>query len=456
MPHTAPCERLNSRPRNRTEGAAVPAMLRRAIGLHMVAAMLASANPAVAADPLSGKALYDDVLRYDGFGPHRYGSAGAAQAFDWIAGELARAGLAVSSQSFTMDRQYDFEAGSLSVDGQTVAVMPHWWIPEPLASFSLSAPIAAAGDASGRFVGVSLPFDRAAYLTQAHRAALDEAFARRPAAVLLTIDHPSGEIYTYNVDQEGKSWPVPVILVAARDKALLDGAQQAGRPVAVDIKGRYRREVAGRNVIGRLDRGLNRSAGGRSIAVSTPVTSWFTSTCERAPGIAGFLAMARLANTLADADLVFVATAGHEIGHGGMAQFIRSQAPPPASTLAWAHFGASLACHEWRRDGERWVAGSAVDARLRVIARSQSMDDLVRRHFRGIVGASLVGDKAAVGELRDVHAAGYPNFFGMAGLHGLFHTPADSAAGTNPESLEPIARAFAGALGEAAALTSAR
>jgi hypothetical protein len=451
MPHIAPCERLNSRLRSRTEGAAVPAMLRRAIGLHMVAAMLASANPAVAADPLSGKSLYDDVLRYDGFGPHRYGSAGAAQAFDWIAGELARAGLAVSSQSFTMDRQYDFEAGSLSVDGQTVAVMPHWWIPEPLASFSLSAPIAAAGDASGRFVRVSLPFDRAAYLTQAHRAALDEAFARRPAAVLLTIDHPSGEIYTYNVDQEGKPWPVPVILVAAHDKALLDGAQQAGRLVAVDIKGRYRREVAGRNVIGRLDRGLNRSAGGRSIVVSTPVTSWFTSTCERAPGIAGFLAMARLANTLADADLVFVATAGHEIGHGGMEQFIRSQAPPPAATLAWAHFGASLACHEWRRDGERWVAGSAVDARQRVIARSQSMDDLVRRHFGGIAGASLVGDKAAVGELRDVHAAGYPNFFGMAGLHGLFHTPADSAAGTGPDSLEPIARAFAGALREAAA-----
>ena len=36
-----------------------------------------------------------------------------------------------------------------------------------------------------------------------------------------------------------------------------------------------------------------------------------------------------------------------------------------------------------------------------------------------------------------------PNFFGMAGLHGLFHTPADSAAGTGPEILEPVVRAFA-------------
>ena len=79
------------------------------------------------------------------------------------------------------------------------------------------------------------------------------------------------------------------------------------------------------------------------------------------------------------------------------------------------------------------------------------MDDLVRRHFGVVVGTSLVGDKAAVGELRDVHAAGYPNFFGMAGLHGLFHTPADSAAGAGPDGLEPVARAFAGALGEVAA-----
>ena len=53
-----------------------------------------------------------------------------------------------------------------------------------------------------------------------------------------------------------------------------------------------------------------------------------------------------------------------------------------------------------------------------------------------------------LGELRDVHAAGYPNFFGMAGLHGLFHTPADSAAGTGPEILEPVVGAFAATLTE--------
>ena len=173
---------------------------------------------------------------------------------------------------------------------------------------------------------------------------LETAFARRPAAVLLTIDHPSGEIFTYNVDQKAKPWPVPVILVAPNDQPLLDRAQQSGRPVSVAVQGAWRHDVPGRNVVARLDRGQNRG-GGRWLVVSTPVTSWFTSSCERGPGIAGFLAMARLATTRwPDADLVFVATAGHEIGHGGMEQFLHAGAPRTDATLAWAHFGASLAC----------------------------------------------------------------------------------------------------------------
>jgi hypothetical protein len=48
--------------------------------------------------------------------------------------------------------------------------------------------------------------------------------------------------------------------------------------------------------------------------------------------------------------------------------------------------------------------------------------------------------------LRDVHAAGYPNFFGMAGRHRFFHTPADDVFSTGPEILEPVARAFADAV----------
>ncbi|MFO1159723.1 MAG: hypothetical protein U1E60_12860 [Reyranellaceae bacterium] len=399
-------------------------------------------NPALAADPMAGSTLYADVQRYDGFGPHRYGSPGAEQALAWIAGELERAGLAVSSQRFSLSRQYELESGTLTVDGDARTVVPQWWIPEAQASFSLTAPIATHGDGSadGSFIRADLAFDRGAYLNAQHRAAIEAALARRPAAVLLTIDHPSGEIFTYNVDQKQKPWSKPVILVAPKDLPLIEAAQRAGRPVSVSVRGAWRHDVPGHNVMARLQRP---SGNGKWIVVSTPVTSWFTSTCERGPGIAGFLAVARLASTRwPQVNFAFVATAGHEIGHGGMEHFLHDGAPPADATLAWAHFGASLACFEWRRDNRKWITDRKLDPRQRVILRSQPMDEIVARRFNDIAGQPQVGERAGVGELRDVLAAGYPRFFGMAGTHQFFHTPADSAAATGPEILEPVIRAF--------------
>ena len=57
-----------------------------------------------------------------------------------------------------------------------------------------------------------------------------------------------------------------------------------------------------------------------------------------------------------------------------------------------------------------------------------------------------MAEKAAIGELREVHGAGYANFFGMAGSHKFFHTPADSAAAVDPALLSPMAKAFADTL----------
>ena len=399
-------------------------------------------HPALAADPLAGSALYADVQHYDAFGVHRYGSPGAELAMGWIAAELERAGLVVSSQPFTLPRQYELESGTLSVGGESRSVVPQWWIPEVQASFSLTAPIAAAGNdpAERKLVRANLAFDRGAYLNDQHRGAISAALARRPAAVLLTIDHPSGEIFTYNVDQKEEPWPVPVILVAPRDRPLLDAAERDGNPVSVAVRGAWRRDVPGRNVIARLRRNRDDQSW---IVVSTPVTTWFTSTGERGPGIAGFLAIARVAAARwPRANFVFVATAGHEVGHGGMEQFLRDGAPSPDATLAWVHLGASLACFDWLRENGRWITDRTVDSRVRVILRSEAMDAIVARRFESIAGQPLIGERAGLGELREVRAAGYPRFFGMAALHTFFHTPADSAATTGPEILEPVIRAF--------------
>ena len=410
-----------------------------------IASVTSLGASAQAADPLAGSALYDDVKHYESFGIHRYGSAGANMALDWLASRLQDAGLTVEQQRFSMDRQYFLDSGTMAIGGKTISVLPQWWMPEAKASFELSAPIAAEnGDASGKFVRLHLAYDQGAYLNKRHRDAINAALERKPAAILLTIGHPSGEIFTYNVAQSDAAWPVPVILVAPKDEALLEAAEQAGSAITVSVKGHYGRDVEGRNVIGRLDRGKD-----LTVVVSTPVTSWFTSTCERGPGIAMFLATASLAaKSLPEANFVFVATAGHEIGHGGMEFFLHDKAPKPDVRVVWVHYGASLACYRQPVNADHPEMAPEVDARLRFLGTSESLAATAVRAFATVETIKMIGDQAAVGELRDIKRAGYPNFFGMFGLHPLFHTPLDSAEMTGPAALEPVARAFAAAITE--------
>ncbi len=396
-------------------------------------------------DPLSGASLYADVLRYESFGSHRLGSQGAERTFAWLAAELSRAGMAVSAQPFTVARQYDLQGASLLVGDQRIEVTPQFWPLPAHASFRLRSPIVATGDARGAFVRLSIPYEQTSYLTDTHHVALKAAFARHPAAVLLTIEHPSGELFVHNVDQDQDAWPVPVLLVASKDRAVLDRAMNAGTLLDLTLDGRYRYDLPARNVIGRLDR-----ASGLSVVVSTPITSWFTSAGERGPGVAAFLALARIAGKRLDGfDLCIVGTAGHEIGHVGMQHFIAAQAPPINRVVAWLHLGSSLACSAWRRDAAGvWVTNSRLDTENLQINRSRSLDAPVRKHLSRLGAADRVGESAAVGELREVFAAGYPNFFGVAGEHAFFHTPIDTSSGTAPELLEPVVGAIAATLAE--------
>ena len=405
--------------------------------LILIAAMaVLMVGQAAAENVLSGTALYADVERYASFGLHRFGSPGDRATADWIAGEMKQAGFDVSFQPVVLGRQYVVEQASAEAGGTRVEATPFWWPPEDRASFHLTAPLARDGDVAGKILLLDLPFDRGAYLGPTHRAAINEAAAKRPAAILLTIGNPADDRFAYNVTQEDAPWPVPVIVVGAKSRATFERALASGAPVTFDIKGHYERDVAGRNVIAETGKGR-----GPTIVVSTPMTGWYTCVCERGPGIANFLALARtVAAEKWPAHFVFIATAGHEIGHGGMELFLRQGAPPPKDTLAWIHFGSSNACYGF-------AEGARIDhpEEERYLVLSKSAVALTDEAFAGVAAKRLVTEKQAVGELRDVHAAGYANFLGMAGRHRTFHTPSDDVAATGPDILEPVARAFVGA-----------
>lgn len=410
----------------------------------VVTLMLGQAG--AAEDFLAGTKLYADVARYASFGLHRFGSPGDRATADWIAGELRAAGFAVELQPVVLGRQYVVDRATAEAGGTTVEVTPFWWPPEDKASFRLTAPIAREGDVAGKVLWVELPYDRGAYLGPSHRAAIAQAAARGPAAILLVIGNPGDDRFAYNVTQEDAPWPMPVMVVAGKDKSAFERAIATGGQVAFDVAGHYERNVSGRNVVARLGAGK-----GPAIVVSTPMTGWYSCVCERGPGIANFLALARtVAADKLPGDFIFVATAGHEIGHGGMELFLKQGAPPPQDTRVWVHFGSSNACYGWTAGPQGFVRDDKVDAAARSIVLSPSAVALVDANFATIEARRLVAEKQAVGELRDVHAAGYPNFFGMAGLHRFFHTPADDLRTTSPEILEPVARAFAAAVRQAA------
>ena len=406
----------------------------------MVTLMAGSAG--AAEDFLAGSKLYADVARYASFGSHRFGSAGDRATTDWIAGELQAAGFTVAFQPVVLGRQYFVDRATAEVDGTTVEATPFWWPPEDKASFRLTAPVVREGEAAGKVLLVELPYDRGAYLGPAHRTAIAQAAARGPAAILLIIGNPGDDRFAYNVTQEDQPWPMPVMVVAGKDKRVFERAIATGAPVTFDVAGHYERNVGGRNVVAWLGAG-----NGPVIVASTPMTGWYSCVCERGPGIANFLALARtVAAEKLPADFVFVATAGHEIGHGGMELFLKQGAPAPKDTLAWVHFGASNACYAWTAGPQGFAREDRVDDALRSIVLSPSAKSLVGETFAAIAANRFVAEKQAVGELRDVHAAGYPNFFGMAGLHRFFHTPADDLRTTSPEILEPVARAFVAAV----------
>jgi hypothetical protein len=410
--------------------------------LFVVVVTLMAGSAGAAEDFLAGSKLYADVVHYASFGSHRFGSAGDRATADWIASELQAAGFDVAFQPVVLGRQYFVDRATAEVDGTTFEATPFWWPPEDKASFRLTAPIAREGEAAGKVLLVELPYDRGAYLGPAHRAAIAQAAARGPAAILLMIGNPGDDRFAYNVTQEDQPWPMPVMVVAGKDKGVFDHAIATGAPVTFDVAGHYERNVGGRNVIARLGAGK-----GPVIVASTPMTGWYSCVCERGPGIANFLALARtVAAEKLPGDFVFVATAGHEIGHGGMELFLKQGAPAPKDTLAWVHFGASNACYAWTTGPQGFVRDDKVDDALRAIVLSPSAQALIGETFAAIPANRFVAEKQAVGELRDVHAAGYPNFFGMAGLHRFFHTPADDIRTTSPEILEPVARAFVAAV----------
>jgi hypothetical protein len=397
-----------------------------AAGLSLAAAPALS-SPA-AADPLSGKALYADVIRYAAFGDHRTGTAGDLLATGLLEYELKVAGLDVQRQWFDLS-VFDLKSATVRTGGRSLQAFP-LWMPKAGAAVGPLSRTAAAGAVAL----LSLPYGTGAALetSQAWRKPVQAAIEAGAAAVVVITEHPLGEFAAYNCAADMPPWPVPVVGVAGRDAPALLAA--LGQTVEVAIAGTAR-PGRSNNLI------ATRKGAGKPLIVSTPKSGWFTCAGERGSGLAIWLALARRF-ARSDRHLIFMAASGHEFdGHGGRL-FAEHLAPKPAEARGWLHIGANVAAYDFALvDGK--VTRLDHPQAGRRLAVSEALLPAAKAAFAGQPGYGQpvdVDKDGAPGELAEYQRRGYAPLVGMVGLHPLHHTRRDIPDVTGPELLEPVAR----------------
>jgi hypothetical protein len=234
---------------------------------------------------------------------------------------------------------------------------------------------------------------------------------------------------------------MPILLVGTRAGAALKVAAASGERATLISTGLAEPRARASNVVAR------RRGRGKTIVVSTPKSGWFHVAGERGAGIALFLGLAAWAARHTDANLLFVATSGHEFGNHGGHLFQKALAPPPSDVRLWMHIGANVASNAVAFDGCGRVQRLREVNTTRGMLASEAVAGAARSGFAGQTGYENPAPEntdRAVGEVEVFRDAGYSPIVGLIGGHPLHHTRLDRAeVVTSPAALEPVARGLA-------------
>ena len=374
-----------------------------------------------------------DVEAYAGFGAQRTGSPGSASTLAWLERRLSDAGYRLRRLTLPVDG-VRIGAVGLTVSGTLVEGGVPLWPVVPTGPGGLRAPLAEAGAARpGDIAVVRLQHDpRASVDVPGHRARLEAAAARQPAAIVVVTEHPTGEAVALNVNEERPFRPgLPMIVVGSRHAGML-ASGAAGRVPATLVLDAEVQPGSDSTLL--AERG---PPGAPALVISTPRNGWFAAGGERGSGIALALALAsRLPERRPDRRLVLVFTSHHELGAHGMRAALRDPALAPGRVASWLHIGANAAVREvgWAADGPHL---GAEPSRARGLAISPAAMPAARAAFDDLPGFDLVplGSDRVVGEVGLIRAGRSHVIAGLVGWQLLHHTALDDARTTTPAIL---------------------
>ena len=378
-----------------------------AAGAATVAALWPAARArAQAAPPQAARERIARIIReYDGQGDHRTGSPVDAESGRWLADRVDEAGLVPEIEWMGFSR-IDVRAGYVEVGDR-------WAEGVPLFDGGFT-------DADG-VTGALGPLDGAGEIGLGHvgpRAGSDFPTYRRATAqrAALTVTGgaangvPEGLALMNAPDFKEPSGP-PVLQIASRHRAWLTAAAAAGATARV-VAHVTRRPEEVFNVTATL-RGTEPALA--PVFVMTPRSGWWTCASERGGGIAVWLEMIRgmTAAPTPRRTTVFLASTGHELGHYGLEEFLRTRSRLVRGAAAWIHLGANFGAAV---GGDPLLQASASGLRDRALAALRRTGEAQTRQ-RPI-------EEPPAGEARHIHARG-GTYLSVIGANGLFHHPWD-------------------------------
>ena len=394
----------------------------------------AQEEPAAAA---AIRRLDADLAKHASFGEKFSGGPGDLATADWVASRLRGSGYQVVESTF--DAPFFVKrAARLTAGGATADVIPQAPVVVTTGqgvTASLALVEDTVGDVRGRVALVVAPFARHAALFPDRgigKTVVEAANAGAVAIVIVTTG-PSGEAVALNAPEQ-PFVPVPTAVLAPKLAAPFVVAARMGARATLVLDGEATHRPS-KNIIARLTRGE------RWLAISTPRSGWFGCVGERGTGTAVFLELADwAAQRFPDLSVFLMSTGGHEYFFAGSHRVLH-EAPPPGSTLAWAHIGATLAARAAvQRDG-KLVMLDTVDAGRTLMTTASARAAAVEA-FQGLVGLTEpVAVRPQAGELSAFTDLGYDKAFAVLGQHTWFHTVEDTLERVDAKLLAPVLRA---------------